>query len=51
MCCSDAATSASRLTDDRELKALCLQNPEFWLHPARIIVRRYEENLGEASVG
>jgi CRP/FNR family cyclic AMP-dependent transcriptional regulator len=28
-----------------ELEQLCLQNPEFCLHMARIIVRRYEANL------
>ena len=35
----------------RELEALCLQNPEFCWHLTRIIVRRYEENLGKAGAG
>jgi CRP/FNR family transcriptional regulator, cyclic AMP receptor protein len=32
-----------------ELEQLCLQNPEFCLHMARIIVRRYEANLVAGS--
>ena len=32
-----------------ELEQLCVQNPEFCLHMARIIVQRYEANLGVAS--
>lgn len=31
------------------LEELCLQNPEFCLHMARIIVQRYEVNLGIAG--
>jgi hypothetical protein len=29
-----------------EMEQLCLQNPEFCLHLARVIVQRYEANLG-----
>ena len=32
-----------------ELEQLCLQNPDFCLHMARIIVQRYEANLGAAE--
>jgi hypothetical protein len=31
----------------QELEQLCVQNPEFGLHLARVIVRRYEANLGQ----
>jgi CRP-like cAMP-binding protein len=31
-----------------ELKELCLQNPQFCLHLATVIVRRYEHNLRHA---
>jgi CRP/FNR family cyclic AMP-dependent transcriptional regulator len=30
-----------------EMEQLCLQNPEFCLHLARVIVQRYEANLGK----
>ena len=33
----------------RELEQLCLQNPEFSLHLARVIVQRYEANLVKES--
>ncbi|THD44581.1 MAG: cyclic nucleotide-binding domain-containing protein [Bradyrhizobium sp.] len=32
-----------------ELKELCLQNPQFCLHLATVIVRRFEHNLRHAS--